>query len=46
VLGVTARGATLEAARERAYELAARIHFDGAHYRRDIGARARQAPRA
>ncbi len=40
VLGVTARGATLEAARARAYELAARIAFDGAHYRRDIGARA------
>jgi phosphoribosylamine--glycine ligase len=40
VLAVTARGATLEAARTRAYELVARIRFQGAHYRRDIGARA------
>jgi phosphoribosylamine--glycine ligase len=40
VLGVTARGATLEAARARAYALAGAIHFEGAHYRRDIGARA------
>jgi len=46
VLGVTARGATIEAARARAYELAARVHFDGAYYRRDIGARARPAARA
>jgi phosphoribosylamine--glycine ligase len=44
VLGVTARGATLEAARARAYALAAQIEFAGAHYRRDIGARA-LAPR-
>ena len=46
VLGVTARGATLEAARARAYELAARIQFEGAHYRRDIGARAFHARRS
>ncbi|MBM4335636.1 MAG: phosphoribosylamine--glycine ligase [Deltaproteobacteria bacterium] len=45
VLGVTARGATLEAARSRAYELAARVHFDGAHYRRDIAAGAATSPR-
>jgi phosphoribosylamine--glycine ligase len=40
VLGVTARGPDLRAARDRAYEAAARIHFEGAHYRRDIAARA------
>jgi phosphoribosylamine--glycine ligase len=40
VLGVTARGADLRAARERAYEAAARIHFAGCQYRRDIAARA------
>jgi len=37
VLGVTACGATLELARKTAYEAAGRIHFDGAHYRKDIG---------
>ncbi|MDR1572829.1 MAG: phosphoribosylamine--glycine ligase, partial [Clostridiales Family XIII bacterium] len=37
VLGVTALGATHEAAREKAYANAARIRFDGAQYRRDIG---------
>jgi phosphoribosylamine--glycine ligase len=37
VLGVTATGATLEAARTKAYENVSRISFDGAHYRRDIG---------
>ncbi len=36
VLGVTARGADLEAAVMRAYEAAAQIHFDGMHCRRDI----------
>jgi phosphoribosylamine--glycine ligase len=40
VLGVTARGATLEAARARAYALCAGVTFDGAQYRRDIGGRA------
>jgi phosphoribosylamine---glycine ligase len=40
VLGVTALGRDLKAARERAYEAVARIQFDGAHYRRDIGERA------
>lgn len=40
VLGVTARAATLNSAVERAYEAAGKIHFDGAHYRRDIAARA------
>ena len=40
VLGVTARGATLEQAVERAYEACALIKFEGMHYRRDIAARA------
>jgi phosphoribosylamine--glycine ligase len=37
VLGVTATGPTLEAARQKAYANVERIHFEGAHYRRDIG---------
>jgi len=36
VLAVTALGATLEAARARAYEAVSRIHFENCHYRRDI----------
>jgi phosphoribosylamine--glycine ligase len=40
VLGVTARGASLAEARDRAYAAASRIAFDGVHYRRDIAARA------
>ncbi len=40
VLGVTALGADLRAARERAYDAVARISFDGAHCRKDIGGRA------
>lgn len=36
VLAVTALGPTLEAARARAYEAVARIHFENCHYRRDI----------
>ena len=36
VLGVTGLGETLPQAIERAYEGVAVIHFDGAHYRRDI----------
>jgi phosphoribosylamine--glycine ligase len=39
VLGVTARGETLEAARARAYEAMSHIDFENAHYRRDIAAR-------
>jgi len=38
VLGVTAAGATLEAALASVYEAASRIHFEGMHYRTDIGA--------
>jgi phosphoribosylamine--glycine ligase len=40
VLGVTAAGATLDEALGRVYEAAQKIHFAGAHYRKDIGARA------
>lgn len=36
VLAVTGLGETVAAARERAYEAVAKIHFDGCHYRRDI----------
>jgi phosphoribosylamine--glycine ligase len=39
VLTVVARGATIAAARRRAYENVRRIRFDGAHYRTDIGLR-------
>jgi phosphoribosylamine---glycine ligase len=37
VLGVTASGADLGSAIGNAYAAVARIHFDGMHYRRDIG---------
>jgi phosphoribosylamine--glycine ligase len=37
VLGVSARAATLAEATAQAYAAVGRIHFDGAHYRRDIG---------
>ncbi len=37
VLGVVGRGETLEMAREVAYAGAAKIHFEGAHFRGDIG---------
>lgn len=40
VLAVTARGADLAAAREKAYAAVSKIKFDGAHFRSDIGARA------
>src|SRR5713226_4956210 len=38
VLGVTAAAATLDDALAAAYGAASRIHFEGMHYRRDIGA--------
>jgi phosphoribosylamine--glycine ligase len=41
VLGVTARGDDLTQARERVYAAVQQISFDGAHWRRDIGARRR-----
>lgn len=37
VLGVTAAGSSLDAALRSAYAAAARIHFQGMHYRKDIG---------
>jgi phosphoribosylamine--glycine ligase len=40
VLGVTARAPRLDAAVSKAYEACAKISFDGAHYRKDISARA------
>jgi len=40
VLGVTARAPELPTAVQRAYEACAKISFDGAHYRKDIAARA------
>lgn len=40
VLGVTALGAGVREAAERAYEAVGQIRFDGAHYRRDIARRA------
>jgi len=40
VLGVTAHAPDLRAAVDRAYEAVARISFEGAHFRKDIAARA------
>jgi phosphoribosylamine---glycine ligase len=40
VLGVTARAADLQTAVRNVYQAVAEIHFDGAHYRRDIAGRA------
>ena len=40
VLGVTARGESVQAARDRAYAAAAAIEFEGAHKRSDIAFRA------
>jgi phosphoribosylamine--glycine ligase len=40
VLTVTARGATLSEARERAYRAVKLVRIRGAHYRSDIGCRA------
>ena len=38
VLGVTAAGVSLEEALSLAYHATEKIHFDGMHYRKDIGA--------
>jgi phosphoribosylamine--glycine ligase len=40
VLGVTAMGQNLDAAVQRAYDAAEKIHFDGMQYRKDIGQKA------
>ncbi len=42
VLGVTAWADTLQQARDKAYAAADRIQFEGAHYRKDIAAKALQ----
>jgi phosphoribosylamine--glycine ligase len=39
VLGVTAHGPDLQTSIDRAYSAVHQIHFEGAHYRRDIGVR-------
>ncbi len=44
VLGVTALGPDLAAARDRAYEAVDRIHWKGVQVRRDIGHRALRGP--
>ena len=41
VLTVVGRGPTFESAIARAYDGVSKISFDGMHYRRDIGAKAR-----
>ena len=43
VLGVTALGDTLENALKKSYDAVEKIHFEGAHYRRDIGKPALEA---
>jgi phosphoribosylamine--glycine ligase len=40
VLGVTALGKDLKSAQAAAYAAVGKIHFDGAHFRRDIAAKA------
>jgi phosphoribosylamine--glycine ligase len=42
VLGVTAVGPSLDAALRSAYNAAQKIHFEGVHYRKDIGAHAQR----
>jgi phosphoribosylamine--glycine ligase len=37
VLNIVGLGETLDEARQNAYRAAAQVHFDGMHYRRDIG---------
>jgi phosphoribosylamine--glycine ligase len=46
VLGVTAKGPTVGQARETAYLATSKIHFEAAHYRRDIAAAALRASKA
>jgi len=43
VLGVTAWGESLRVARDRAYAAVEKIHFEGAHVRRDIAAKGLRA---
>ena len=43
VIGVTAKGDSLQATLDKAYEGVSKISFEGAHYRKDIGQRALKA---
>ena len=43
VLSLTASAPTLQQAIDRAYQATEQVHFEGAHYRRDIGRHALQA---
>jgi len=43
VLGVSATGSLLEQALDRAYKAVEKIHFEGMHFRRDIGLKALHA---
>ena len=43
VLGVTGLGNTIKEAIEHTYQAVERIHFEGMHYRRDIGQKALKA---
>jgi len=40
VLGVTGLGSTLKAAIDKTYQAVEKIHFEGMHYRKDIGSKA------
>ncbi len=40
VLGVTAKGETIQAAIDNVYQAVGKIHWEGAHYRKDIGQKA------
>jgi len=42
VLGLTGRGKTLQSAFEQAYNLTSIVTFEGAHYRKDIGQKAKK----
>ena len=43
VLGVTATGENLQAALDKSYNAVKKIHFENAHFRKDIGKRALSA---
>ncbi|MBQ8374978.1 MAG: phosphoribosylamine--glycine ligase [Clostridia bacterium] len=45
VLGVVAKGETIEDARQKVYENAQKIHFEGMYYRSDIGIKYRNEKR-
>jgi phosphoribosylamine--glycine ligase len=40
VLGVTAKGRTLEIAKNKAYDILKKVEFNGAQFRTDIGKKA------